>query len=180
MKKNYFYPSIRFMNLLILLLFFAGCSKKSDDDNKPDKKGEFTIKITGSETSDYKGEATFTHSMVREGVSGFSGSFLQIIFGFEDDNTFFINLSRKQIEHFQKGKYIYIGDSDDDVPLIISSMFYSSKNDKIYFITNGFVDLEKVENTLLKGNFKFDYMSSDEKKISISGSFSASGITSAL
>ncbi len=168
------------MNLLILLLFFAGCSKKSDDDNKPDKKGEFTIKISGSETSDYKGETTFTNSMTREGVSGFSGSFLQVIFHFEDDNTFFINLSRKQTELFQKGKYIYVGDSDDDVPLIISSMFYSSEKEKIYFLTDGFVDLEKVEKTLLKGNFKFDYTNSDEKKISVSGSFSASGITSTL
>ena len=176
MRKNHFYPSIRFMNLLFLLLFFAGCSKESDD-NTPHKAGDFTLKTTGNESFDYKGEATFVHTVYRESTV-VNGTLLQIIFDLGDDNTFFITMGRYQAEYFQKGKYIFVGDSGDDIPVIISSTFHSSKHGKIYFITNGFVELEKVEKTLLTGNFKIDYMSEDDKKITVAGSFSASDFMS--
>ena len=179
MRKNHFYPLIRFTNLLILILFFAGCSKESDDnDNDPTKKGEYTIKITGNESFDYKGEATFFNMVLKEVDPTASGAMASFSFGLEADNSFVINIIREQPKYIQKGKYAYSEDPEDDETFVSSGLFYSPKSKKMYILTNGFVELEKVENTMISGKFNFVMKDSEEKEINISGTFSASGLTS--
>lgn len=171
---------LRFSGLFLFILFVNSCSKDDENGLFTSSDASFEITVTGDESMDLTGEASFVQVVINSGDPESSGTTLTITFEDNEDTDFSthsmnISMSQLETELFSEGTYTFNEDLEKEVYLSIS--FYSEASSTSYISTAGTVTLDKVTRNRVGGNLNAQFEGTNDNKITISGNFDAYGIS---
>jgi len=171
---------LRLSGLFVFIFLFASCSK-DEDGLFTASDASFEITVTGDESMNLNGEASFVQVVVNSDDSESSGTALTITLGGDVNNnstahSMIISMIQPETELFSEGTYNFNADPNPE-EVYLSLTFYSEATSSSYISTSGTVSLDKVNRNRVKGNLNAQFEGPEDNKITISGNFDAYGIS---
>lgn len=172
---------LRFSGLFLFILFANSCSKDDENGLFTSSDANFEITVTGDETLNLTGEASFVQVVVNSGDPESSGTTLTITLG-GDENTnsgahsMIISMIQPETELFSERTYNFNEDPGPD-EAYLSISFYSEATSSSYLSTAGTITLDRVTRNRVKGSLNAQFEGSNDNNITISGSFDAYGVS---
>ncbi len=172
---------LRFSGLFLFILFVNSCSKDGENGLFTSSDASFEITVTGDESLNLTGDASFVQVVVNSDDPGSSGTTLTITLG-DDENmnssvhSMIISMIQPETELFSEGTYNFNEDPGPD-EVYLSIYFYSEATSSSYISIAGTVTLDRVTRNRVKGNLNAQFEGANDNNITISGSFDAYGIS---
>ncbi len=170
----------RFSGLFLFILLLSSCSK-DDDGLFTGSDASYEITVSGAESMNMTGSASFVQVVVNSADPGSSGTSLTITLSNDDNtntsgNALVISMTKNQSDGFSERTYNFIEDPGED-DVFLSMSFYSEESSTTYFLKAGSVTLEKLSKNRVKGSVNAQFSDTNEEAITVSGSFDAYGIS---
>lgn len=168
---------------LFAFLYIAGCGV--NDDAEPDNEiqnGSFKATITGDQNRTFEGEAVFVHAILKSKSELENGSVLGITLTNKNNEDEFMVITVGEIgdlDGINPGTYTVDLESEEDGSLV-NIAAYLNGSMFTFLGVSGQVTLTKIEGNKVEGSFSATFDNLNDVSVTMSGDFSAEGITQTL